>query len=84
MTEGFCHEQRPSVAEIPDQEPNIMSLLKWALIFAVIALIAGIFGFTGIAGASADIARILFYLFVVIFVVLLLLGMFAFRSIAGP
>ena len=34
-----------------------MTLLRWALVFALIAIIAGLLGFTGIAGASADIAR---------------------------
>jgi uncharacterized membrane protein YtjA (UPF0391 family) len=59
---------------------NLMSLLKWALIFLVISLVAALFGFTGIAAASADVARILFYVFVVIFLVLLVLGLTIFRA----
>jgi uncharacterized membrane protein YtjA (UPF0391 family) len=59
---------------------NLMTILKWALIFLVVSIIAGIFGFTGISAASADIARILFYIFVVIFVVLLILGFTIFRA----
>lgn len=38
-----------------------MTLLTWALIFAVITLVAGVFGFGGVASASAGIARILFF-----------------------
>ena len=59
-----------------------MTLLKWALIFALIALIAGLFGFTGIAGASAGIAKFLFYLFVAIVVLFLILGLFVFAVLA--
>jgi uncharacterized membrane protein YtjA (UPF0391 family) len=60
---------------------QLMSLLKWALIFLVVSIIAAVFGFTGISAASADIARILFYIFVIIFVVLLVLGVVAARRI---
>jgi len=61
-----------------------MSLLKWAIVFAIISLVAALFGFGGIAQGSADIARILFYLFLAITLILFLLGVFAFRTVAGP
>jgi uncharacterized membrane protein YtjA (UPF0391 family) len=50
------------------------TMLKWALIFAVIALVAGVFGFTGIAAGAAGIAKFLFILFLVLFAIFLLLG----------
>jgi uncharacterized membrane protein YtjA (UPF0391 family) len=50
------------------------TMLKWALIFAVIALIAGALGFAGIAGAAAGIAKILFFVFVLGFLIFLVLG----------
>jgi uncharacterized membrane protein YtjA (UPF0391 family) len=58
---------------------DLMTLLKWALLFFVISVVAGILGFTGVSAASADIARFLFYVFVVIFLVLLILGLTIFR-----
>ena len=58
---------------------QVVTLLKWALVFFLISVVAGILGFTGISAASADIARILFYIFVVIFLVLLILGLTIFR-----
>jgi uncharacterized membrane protein YtjA (UPF0391 family) len=60
-------------------EEQVMTLLKWALVFLVVSIIAGLLGFTGISAASADIARFLFYVFVVIFLVLLILGLTIFR-----
>ena len=61
-----------------------MSLLKWAIVFAIISLVAALFGFGGIAQGSADVARILFYLFLAVTLILFLLGVFAFRTVAGP
>ena len=43
-----------------------MSMLYWAIVFAIIALVAGVFGFGGVASASAGIARILFFVFLFI------------------
>jgi uncharacterized membrane protein YtjA (UPF0391 family) len=60
-------------------EEEIVTLLKWALLFFVISVVAGILGFTGVSAASADVARFLFYVFVVIFLVLLVLGLTIFR-----
>jgi uncharacterized membrane protein YtjA (UPF0391 family) len=59
------------------------TMLKWALIFAVIALIAGGLGFGGVAGAAAGVAKILFFLFVVGFLIFLALGLMAGKKIAG-
>jgi uncharacterized membrane protein YtjA (UPF0391 family) len=61
-----------------------MTLLRWAVLFAVIALIAGILGFGGVAGASWEIAKVLFWIFLAIFVILLLMDIFAARTVAGP
>jgi len=63
----------------PGGMEDLMTLLKWALLFFVISVAAGILGFTGVSAASADIARFLFYVFVVIFLVLLILGLTIFR-----
>ncbi len=60
-----------------------MTLLKWALALFIISLIAAMFGFTNIAAGAADIAKFLFFLFLVGAVLLLILGMLAFRAVAG-
>ena len=57
------------------------SLLKWAIVLAILALIAGIFGFTGVAEGFADVAKILFGLFLAGIFLLILLGVFAFRTV---
>lgn len=59
------------------------TMLKWALIFAVISLLAGVLGFSGIAAGSAGIAKLLFVLFGVVclvFVGLVLLGVGALKK----
>jgi uncharacterized membrane protein YtjA (UPF0391 family) len=61
-----------------------MTLLRWALILAIIAIIAGVLGFTNIAGASWDIAKFLFWIFLVGVIILFLLGIFAARTVTGP
>ena len=55
------------------------SMLRWALIFAIVALIAGALGFTGIEAGAADIARLLFYVFVALVVIFLILGFTIFK-----
>lgn len=60
------------------------TMLKYAIIFAIISLIAGALGFGGIAAGSAGIAKILFGLFLilaVVFVVLAALGVGAVRKV---
>jgi uncharacterized membrane protein YtjA (UPF0391 family) len=64
----------------PEAAEQVMTILKWALIFLLVSIVAGLLGFTGISAASADIARFLFYVFVVIFLVLLILGLTIFRA----
>jgi uncharacterized membrane protein YtjA (UPF0391 family) len=59
------------------------TVLKYAIVFAIISLIAGALGFGGIAAGSAGIAKILFGLFLilaVIFIVLAALGVGAARK----
>jgi len=59
------------------------TMLKYAIIFAIISLIAGALGFGGIAAGSAGIAKILFGLFLilaVVFIVLAALGVGAARK----
>ena len=65
-------------------QEEVMSLLKWALIFLVISLVAALFGFGGIAAGAADIARFLFFVFLAICVLLFVLGLTVFRSVSGP
>jgi uncharacterized membrane protein YtjA (UPF0391 family) len=84
MRRAFYHllrNQAGGFAVYLPRKDQLMSLLKWALIFLVVSIIAAVFGFTGISAASADIARILFFVFVVIFIVLLVLGLFAARRV---
>ena len=57
-----------------------MTLLKWALVFAVVALIAALFGFTGIAVGAEVVARFLFFLFVALVVIFFILGMLGERA----
>ena len=57
------------------QQPQVIVMLQWALLFLVLGLLAALFGFTGIAGASIGIAKILFFVFLVVFVVMLLMGL---------
>jgi uncharacterized membrane protein YtjA (UPF0391 family) len=57
------------------------TMLKWAIILAIVALIAGALGFTGIAGAAAGIAKILFFLFLLGFIIFAVLGVTVFKSV---
>lgn len=57
------------------------TLLKWAVIFAIVALIAAVFGFGGIAAGAADIAKILFYVFLGLVVLFVILGTVVFRKV---
>ena len=66
---------------MPNQE---FTMLKYAIIFAVVSLVAGAMGFGGIATGSAGIAKILFGLFLilaVVFIVLAALGVGATKKI---
>jgi uncharacterized membrane protein YtjA (UPF0391 family) len=59
------------------------TMLRWAIIFAVVALVAGLLGFTGIAGAAAGVAKILFFLFLAVVAFFVIAGLFAGRKITG-
>ena len=58
-----------------------ITMLKWAIVFAVISVIAGILGFTGVAAGAAGIAKILFFIFLVLFVLFLVLGATVFKAV---
>ena len=51
-----------------------VSVLKYAIVFAVISLIAGALGFGGVAAGAAGIAKVLFGLFLILAVVFLVLA----------
>ena len=66
-----------------DPRQRSHSMLKYAIIFAVISLVAGLLGFGGIAAGAAGIAKVLFGLFLilaVIFIVLAALGVGAVKK----
>jgi uncharacterized membrane protein YtjA (UPF0391 family) len=59
------------------------TMLKYAIIFALISLVAGALGFSGVAAGTAGIAKVLFFIFLVVavvFVVLAVLGVGAARK----
>jgi uncharacterized membrane protein YtjA (UPF0391 family) len=65
------------------QTKEWFTMLKYAIIFAVISLVAGLLGFGGIAAGAAGIAKLLFGLFLVLavlFVVLAALGVGAVKK----
>lgn len=51
-----------------------LSMLKYAIIFAIVSLIAGALGFGGVAAGAAGIAKLLFGLFLVLAIVFLVLA----------
>jgi uncharacterized membrane protein YtjA (UPF0391 family) len=57
------------------------TMLKWALIFAVIAVVAALLGFGGIAGAAAGIAKLLFFIFLAVVAILLIAGLVGARKV---
>ena len=67
-----------------DIHPLEPTMLKYAIVFAIVSLIAGALGFGGIAAGSAGIAKVLFGLFLiltVVFIVLAALGVGAAKKI---
>jgi uncharacterized membrane protein YtjA (UPF0391 family) len=56
-----------------------LTMLRWAIAFAIIALIAGALGFGGLESTAADIAKFFALIFVVLFVIALVVG----RSVVG-
>jgi uncharacterized membrane protein YtjA (UPF0391 family) len=57
------------------------SMIKWAIIFAVIALVAGALGFSGVAGTAMGIAKVLFWIAVIVAVILFVLGMTVYKTL---
>jgi len=80
---SFLHTFRsPALPQHPLQGATTM--LKYAVIFALISLVAGALGFSGVAAGAAGIAKVLFVLFLVIavvFVVLAAIGVGAARKV---
>jgi uncharacterized membrane protein YtjA (UPF0391 family) len=70
-------------ARLPAGFQQEISMLKWAIVFAVIALIAGALGFTGVAAGAAGIAKILFVVFLVLFVAVLLFALLGAKAISN-
>eukprot|EP01037_Dinobryon_pediforme_P009739 gene9739-9805_t len=70
---------------LPQQPPQgATTMLKYAIIFALISLVAGALGFSGVAAGAAGIAKVLFVLFLVVavvFVVLAAIGVGAARKV---
>jgi uncharacterized membrane protein YtjA (UPF0391 family) len=62
--------------------PPERSMIKWAIIFAIISIVAGLFGFTGIAAGSAGIAKFLFVAALIIFLIFLALALFAGKKLS--
>jgi uncharacterized membrane protein YtjA (UPF0391 family) len=56
-----------------------ITMLRWAVVFAVIAIVAGLLGFTGVAAGAATIAKALFFIFLVLFLVAIIAGSSLFR-----
>ena len=72
----------PLLKITPSHDNRRCSMLKWAIIFAVISLLAGVFGFTGVASGAAGIAKILFFIFIAITVVFLVIALLGVGAVA--
>jgi uncharacterized membrane protein YtjA (UPF0391 family) len=85
LTKGNgAHQGRVCVIQARDGRASAFeekTMLKWAIILAVVALIAGALGFGGIAGAAAGIAKILFFLFLIGCIIFFVLGLTVFKSV---
>jgi uncharacterized membrane protein YtjA (UPF0391 family) len=66
---------------LPGRNLQESSMIKWAIIFAVIGLIAGALGFGGIAGGAIGIAKFLFFAGIIVAVVLFILGMTIYKKV---
>ncbi len=51
-----------------------MTMLSWAIIFAICALVFGLLGFSGLAAGFATIARFLLALFLNLLLLVLIFG----------
>jgi uncharacterized membrane protein YtjA (UPF0391 family) len=56
---------------------NGFTMLKLAILFAVISVIAGFFGFGRVSSGAAGIAKICFFIFLVLFVIFLVVAISA-------
>lgn len=63
------------------QQGSATSMIKWAIIFAIIGVIAGVLGFSGIAGGALGIAKFLFWAAIIIAVVLFVLGITIYKKV---
>jgi uncharacterized membrane protein YtjA (UPF0391 family) len=79
---SVCRANESNPAFVHSKREDI-TMLKWALICAVIAIIAGALGFTGVAGAAAGIAKFLFFAFLVIFLIMLIAGIAAGKKVSS-
>lgn len=77
---AFWHDHCPFNSINVTTESETSTMLKWAVIFAVLALISGLLGFTGLAGAFATIAKVLFIIFLILLIVFALLGFFTVKK----
>ncbi len=76
------HDRRPGMAvrRAPRRQPS-MSLLKWALILAIVSIIAGVFGFGGVSTAAADVAKVFFFIFVVLTAIVFIAGIALYKKV---
>jgi uncharacterized membrane protein YtjA (UPF0391 family) len=58
-----------------------ITMLRGAVVFAIIAVILGVLGFGAIAGFAWELAKLLFWLALIIAVALFLLGMTIYRKV---
>jgi uncharacterized membrane protein YtjA (UPF0391 family) len=92
-TNGNASRRYRPAGQIPKVTPWLLpplptasqgdTMLKWALIFALISIVAGVLGFTGIAAGAASIAKIFFYIFLTLFVLVIVAGVLGFKAFTG-
>jgi uncharacterized membrane protein YtjA (UPF0391 family) len=73
-------KRNPACGVVPRDHGNraatrgTATMLRYAILFAIISIIAGVLGFSGISAATAGIARIFFFIAIVIFLLFLILA----------
>ena len=60
-----------------------MTLLRWALVLAILSIITGILGYGGVSDDLATVARILFFIFLAGVAILVLMGTVFYKKITG-
>jgi uncharacterized membrane protein YtjA (UPF0391 family) len=78
---GARDRPRRKIRPIDSSSIGTHTMLRWALIFAVIAIVAGLLGFTGVAAGAAVVAKTLFYIFLGLVVVFVALGLTVARKL---